>query len=70
MSLLKHIPLIKKFWKVNLFENMDLRYFDLINRSNDLENILYPDLELRKEEVFVKFKEISIRQKPNLISTK
>ena len=42
MSLLKeYTPLIKKFWKNNLFENMDLRYFDLIDRSNDLENIIH-----------------------------
>lgn len=40
LALLKeYAPLIKRFWSQGLFEPMDTRYFQLINRSSDLKGI-------------------------------
>jgi asparagine synthase (glutamine-hydrolysing) len=37
-------PLLSQFLSRGLFEDMDSRYFHLIDRSQDLENILSPDM--------------------------
>lgn len=40
LSLLKqYAPLIKKFWSKGVFESMDRRYFQLINRTSDLKDM-------------------------------
>ena len=53
-------PLLEKFWRKGLFENMDLRYFRLIDRSRDLKYILNTDvLQLHnRDELFLKFQKI------------
>ncbi len=36
-------PLLAKFWRDGLFDDMDARYFRLIDRSGDLNAALHPD---------------------------
>lgn len=44
LALLKqYTPLLKNFWGKGLFEEMDARYFHLIDRSQGLSGILQPD---------------------------
>lgn len=50
-------PLIKEFWRDGLFENMDRRYFRLINRANDLQGVIDPEL-LAGNKVFDNFEKI------------
>ena len=47
-------PLIKKFWSNGLFEPMNKRYFQLINRATDLKNEILWD-EIDTEKVFERF---------------
>ena len=49
-------PLLKKFWSKGLFEDMELRYFDLLNKSTDIKDKLILD-NLDFNKVFEKFKE-------------
>lgn len=37
-SLRNYKPLLQEFWREGLFEDMDRRYFRLINRANSMEN--------------------------------
>lgn len=39
-SLKQYVPMLKKFWSKNLFEEMDQRYYDLIIRMDNVENII------------------------------
>ncbi len=50
-------PLIKSFWKEGLFEDIDERYFRLIDRSGDMQEEISPGL-LDKEVIIQKFKQI------------
>ncbi len=50
-------PLIKEFWKEGLFENMDKRYFRLVDRSNDMKDEINWDL-INLENVFHDFSSI------------
>jgi asparagine synthase (glutamine-hydrolysing) len=36
-------PLLEQFWSRGMFEDMDARYFQLIDRSQGIENVLTPD---------------------------
>lgn len=38
-----YVPLIKRFWSKGLFEDMDRRYFNLINRLSDLPGLYSED---------------------------
>ena len=61
LSLLKqYAPLLKKFWRKGLFEDMDMRYFRLIDRSRDLKYILNGDVwdSYNRDELFLKFQQI------------
>jgi asparagine synthase (glutamine-hydrolysing) len=50
-------PLIKNFWKEGLFEQLDARYFRLIDRSSDMhDEIDWSGLE--REKVFEDFQQI------------
>ena len=51
-------PLMQRFWRSGLFEDMDARYFQLIDRSPDLERILTADARarFRREEVYARFR--------------
>jgi len=58
LGLLKEYkPLIKQFWKKGLFDQMDQRYFCLIDRSNDMSNeIIWEDMDIN--EVYSDYKKI------------
>jgi len=53
-------PLMQTFWRDGLFEDMDRRYFRLIDRSPDLEHILTDDALDRydRKRVFADFQSI------------
>ena len=53
-------PLMQTFWRDGLFEDMDRRYFRLIDRSPDLEHILTNDALARydRKRVFSDFQKI------------
>ena len=61
LSLLKQYrPLLSQFWSHGLFEDMDARYFHLIDRSQGLNSLLHPDLLARfdKAELFAEFQKV------------
>ena len=53
-------PLLAKFWSKGVFEDMDARYFCLINRSDDLAAVLQPDLlaGFNGEALFSEFQKV------------
>tara|TARA_Y100001968_G_C19439824_1_gene761879 strand:+ start:389 stop:2302 length:1914 start_codon:yes stop_codon:yes gene_type:complete len=58
LTLLKEYkPMVKKFLSQGLFENMEKRYFNLINKSLDFENEIYWN-EINQEKVYEKYLEI------------
>lgn len=58
-SLKQYIPMLKSFWQEDLFEPMDRRYFNLINRMGSAKNFLHPDFYQAwdEEKIFAKFSE-------------
>ena len=61
LSILKEYqPLLQHFWKDGLFEDMDARYFRLIDRSPDILKLITDDAQnsFNKEEVFSDFQNI------------
>jgi len=56
-SLKQYVPMLKSFWKNDVFEPMDKRYFNLLNRMGSIKNFLHPDfIEGRNENgLFSKF---------------
>jgi asparagine synthase (glutamine-hydrolysing) len=56
-TLKNYKPLLKTFWQEGLFEDMDRRYFRLVNRAPDLRDEIRWDL-LGKYSPFDTFKEI------------
>jgi len=59
LPLLKnYTPLMKTFWQRGLFEDMDTRYFRLIDRSPDIANLLTLDVinGIDRKQVFSEFK--------------
>lgn len=56
-SLKRYKPLMQEFWSKGLFENRDKRYFKLINRAVNLEQVVNWDL-LEPYSSLEKFKEI------------
>jgi asparagine synthase (glutamine-hydrolysing) len=58
LSLLKQYkPLLSNFWSQGLFDDMDARYFHLIDRSQGLNGVLHPDTLARfdREALFAEF---------------
>jgi len=55
-----YLPLMQHFWKEGLFDNMDARYYRLIDRSPNIKNILTEDalLKFEQKEVFTDFQKI------------
>lgn len=53
-------PLMQQFWKDGLFGEMDARYFQLIDRSPDIFDLLTPDTlaSFDKEKVFCDFQRV------------
>lgn len=46
LAILKqYVPLLSSFWKKGLFQDMDARYFSLINRSDGLDKLLHGDFK-------------------------
>ena len=61
LSLLKkYKPLLSNFWSQGLFDEMDVRYFRLIDRSQGLSELLHPDLfaAFEQESLFADFQKI------------
>lgn len=61
LPLLKqYVPLLRSFWKEDVFEPMDRRYFRLVNRSHDLERLVHKDVwaSYDQDAVFAKFQGI------------
>jgi asparagine synthase (glutamine-hydrolysing) len=61
LSILKEYQaLLQHFWKDGLFEDMDARYFRLIDRGSDIDKLLTEDAKnsFNKEEVFSEFQGI------------
>lgn len=56
----EYIPVLKRFWSEGLFEPMDQRYFHLVDRSQNLQEILHPDVweDYDREEVFAQFQSL------------
>jgi asparagine synthase (glutamine-hydrolysing) len=50
-------PLMKNFWRDGLFDEMDARYFRLIDRSPDISSLLTEEMlsKLGRQEVFADF---------------
>jgi asparagine synthase (glutamine-hydrolysing) len=69
LSLLKqYSPLLSHFWSKGLFQNMDERYFHLIDRSQGLKSIIHDDFfqTFNKDKIFSDFQ--NIFNKPNSTS--
>lgn len=61
LSLLKQYrPLLAQFWSKGLFEDMDARYFHLIDRSQGLHSVLHPEAwaGFDRENLFGEFQKI------------
>lgn len=42
-SLKQYVPMLKRFWKNDVFEPMDRRYFNLLNRMGSISDFLHSD---------------------------
>ncbi len=53
----EYVPMMRGFWSDGLFEDMDRRYFRLINRMPDVSSLLAPDLmaQWNPDELFASF---------------
>jgi len=61
LPLLKqYVPLMQGFWRKGLFESMDMRYFNLIDRSPDLEEHLTEEAisNFDREQTFEEFQQL------------
>ena len=58
-SLKQYVPMLKGFWKNDVFEPMDRRYFNLLNRMGSISDFLHPDFINGGDEnrIFDKFSE-------------
>lgn len=61
LPLLKeYTPLLRQFWSKGFFEEMDARYFHLIDRSEGINHLLHPETRIRldRQELFSDFQNI------------
>ena len=61
LALLKqYTPLLGNFWSKGLFQEMDARYFHLIDRSQGLNTLLHPDAvaQFDRERLFADFQTV------------
>ena len=61
LAILKeYTPLLRHFWSQGVFNNMDERYFHLIDRSQGVSHLLHPDAVTRfnREQLFSDFQAI------------
>ena len=59
LPLLKeYVPLLRSFWREGLFEDMDRRYFRLVDRSRDMDGSLAPEIlgEAERNRIFEEFR--------------
>ncbi|MCX7958644.1 MAG: asparagine synthase (glutamine-hydrolyzing) [Deltaproteobacteria bacterium] len=56
-----YVPMLKNFFREELFENQPRRYFRLMNRFSDIDNLLSPDLDISLEKEYQKFEGIFTR---------
>ncbi len=56
----EYTPLLRQFWSRGIFEDMDARYFHLIDRSQGIGHLLHPDFKDRfdRDELFADFQAI------------
>jgi asparagine synthase (glutamine-hydrolysing) len=56
-ALKTYLPMLKSFWKADAFEAMDVRYFNLINRTGDARQMLSTDYinGFDHQRIFCKF---------------
>jgi len=56
----EYVPLLKNFWQDGLFDDMDKRYFRLINRSPDLPGLLRPEISRswNQKRMFSEFQDV------------
>ena len=56
----KYTPLLSNFWSKGLFQEMDARYFHLIDRSEGIYKLLHPDMrsQFAHEQLFADFQQI------------
>jgi asparagine synthase (glutamine-hydrolysing) len=56
----QYVPMLKRFWSKNLFEDMDWRYFSLIDRSEGSLNFFSDDFQkrYRQKEIFERFRKM------------
>jgi asparagine synthase (glutamine-hydrolysing) len=56
----QYTPLLSNFWSKGLFEEMDSRYFHLIDRSQGLNSLLHPDAlaAFDRERLFADFQKV------------
>ncbi len=53
-----YVPMLKSFFKEGLFDSQSSRYFRLMNRFVEINNLLTQDLKISFEEEFLKFEGI------------
>jgi asparagine synthase (glutamine-hydrolysing) len=49
----QYVPMLREFWRDELFESMDQRYFRLVDRAHDLKHVLHPDIWSETEHASV-----------------
>ena len=56
-SLKQYVPMLKEFWKTDVFEPMDRRYFNLLNRMGSISDFIHPDfiIACNEDKIFDKF---------------
>lgn len=64
----EYVPLLTQFWKKGLFEDMDQRYFRLVDRSQGISHMLNEELlqDFDKEYLFSSFQKVF--NHPNTLS--
>jgi asparagine synthase (glutamine-hydrolysing) len=59
-ALRQYAPLLQQFWRSGVFEDMDRRYFRLVDRSGGAVSMLSPEYraDYRAEELFQRFQQV------------
>ncbi len=59
-ALRQYAPMLQQFWRDGLFEDMDRRYFRLVDRSGGCLSLLTPSFraEYRRDVLFARFQEV------------
>jgi len=59
-ALREYVPMLQQFWRHGVFENMDQRYFRLLDRSAGAVSLLTPEFRSthRADEIFARFAQV------------